>query len=502
MEGEQTRSVAWFAIINLAHSDVLPWQSHVRCGNDCKGALFIDIDYPDLMHKKRAMVLETPQLKELLGPSFEVSKSDQDLLLLKSEKYCQIGCDLRELQALRQVLETLVDLSNVPVLFVAEVSVTYMDTESANNLLAWASSVGKAEFCLLEQLLPYGRGHPFAQTMLKHFDKLKTPPRSVEQYPTVSDQFERFKSRGWLSVQIWDLWEAWCCGEFVNAQERVDLDDVEPFDEWEEFILFARHYFVLHASAAENAEAVNSASGIQTSESPAGTELEIHFTAIPGNSKRRFGALATLRNAEGWGFGLNMMGLGPNAREDSYDVYSFDGGAAYSPSLPLTGPSPRMCFTITDLGSYGILLVGGRSSPANAFSDCWLVRNDHGRSWQSTWKLPAPLYRHSAVRLAGTSLVLVSGGKTGPSQISEDYFIFNPEKGWLRCKVAGDVPKPSFGSILCNNPAGSNRKLTGLLCGGIEWTGLVVEDKYQWTLDIASEEASSFHHLMSKPANQ
>ncbi|XWX00997.1 hypothetical protein V2A60_009022 [Cordyceps javanica] len=344
-------------VINLGcGSDVLPWQSHVRYGNECEDALFIDIDYPDLMRKKRAIVLETPQLQGLLGPSFEVSQSDEDLVLLRSKQYCQIGCDLRELDALRKVLESLADLSNCPILFVAEVSVTYMDTESADNLLKWASSVGKAEFCLLEQLLPYGRGHPFAQTMLKHFEKLKTPPRSVAVYPTVSDQFKRFRSRGWSTVRIWDLWEAWSCDEFVKAEERVALDDVEPFDEWEEFMLFARHYFVLHASAAENTETMNRMPDMQTSKAQRGQELSIDFTTIPISRKRRFGAFATLQDVEGQKFALNMTGLGSNAREESYDVYSLDSRATSAPSLPLTGPSSRMCFTVTDLGSYGTLL--------------------------------------------------------------------------------------------------------------------------------------------------
>ncbi|KAM3427404.1 hypothetical protein MY4824_009468 [Beauveria thailandica] len=320
-------------VINLGcGSDVLPWQSNTRYGDKCSDALFIDIDYADLMHRKRAVVLETPQLKALLGSSFEVSKSDKDIVLLKSERYCQIGCDLRDLQALRHVLETLADLSECPVLFVAEVSVTYMDTESADRLLTWASSVGKAEFCLLEQILPYGRGHPFAQTMLLHFDKLKTPPRSVGCYPTINDQSQRFKSHGWPSVRIWDLWDAWSCGEFVNAQERVALDDIEPFDEWEEFMLFARHYFVLHASAIVEEDVTKGKTGIQLVLQPATQphkvqpchELSMRFTTFAGSIKRRFGALATLQDVEGRKLVLNMMGLGSNAREDS-PVGSSDG---------------------------------------------------------------------------------------------------------------------------------------------------------------------------------
>lgn len=473
-------------------SDVLPWQSHVRYGEECKDALFIDIDYPDLMQKKRGIVLETPQLKELLGPDFETSKSKEDFVLLKSETYCQIGCDLRELDALRKVLETLVDLSDCSVLFVAEVSVTYMDTESADNLLRWAKSVGKAEFCLLEQLLPYGAGHPFAQTMLKHFDKLKTPPRSVGQYPTVDDQRDRFISRGWSSVRIWDLWEAWCCGEFVSAEERVALDDVEPFDEWEEFMLFCRHYFVLHASATEDLEAISGVTRRQPKADIGPQELDMTLSTVTGASKRRFGASAAIQDAEGQDFGLHMMGLGSNAREDSYDIYSLD-GAAVAPVLPVTGPSPRVCFTVTDLGSYGILLIGGRASPASAFSDCWILSKDQERSWRSTHKLPVPLYRHASMKLAGTALVLVAGGKTGPSQISEDYYVFHAEKGWLQCKTAGDVPKPVFGSVLCSNPAAGGEKapFSGLLIGGIEKTGLVVEEKYEWALDMTSPQASN-----------
>lgn len=477
---------------NPPHSDVLPWQSHVRCGADISDALFIDIDYPDLMFKKRAVVLETPQLKELLGPSFEVSNSDKDSVLLKSEKYCQIGCDLRELEALRTTLETLVDLSDSCVLFVAEVSVTYMDTKSADDLLKWCRSVGRAEFCLLEQLLPYGPSHPFAQTMLKHFDKLKTPPRSVGEYPTIKDQSRRFTDRGWSSIRIWDLWDVWCCGEFVDEQERLALDDVEPFDEWEEFMLFARHYFVLHATASGIKETPNDFPKNETNGKPPCKEIDMNFTRVPGNSKRRFGASMKLRDAGGKTFGLNMMGLGANAREDSYDVYSLDGAVA-PPILPTTGPAPRMGFTVTDLGSYGVLLTGGRGSPASPFSDCWILSKDDDRKWRSTWKLPVPLYRHTALRLAGTSLVLTAGGKTGPSRISGSYYLFHPEQGWLQCEVGGEIPSPSFGSILCNKPGPritTNEIFSGLLCGGIDRTGRVVEDKYEWELDMTTQQAS------------
>lgn len=127
----------------LHESDVLPWQCYHRYGDNCEDTIFLDVDYPDLMRKKRAIVLGTPELRELLGPEPYISEKDTDHVLLRSDKYCQIGCDLRELDALRQCLETFLPLSDCSVLFVAEVSITYMDTASADALIQWASSIGQ-----------------------------------------------------------------------------------------------------------------------------------------------------------------------------------------------------------------------------------------------------------------------------------------------------------------------------------------------------------------------
>lgn len=90
-----------------------------------------------------------------------------------------------------------------------------------------------AEFCLLEQILPDGPSHPFAQTMLAHFHKLSTPIKSVTKYMTENQQHTRFVDRGWPSVRTQSLWSAWRDETFLAAAERRKLDEIEPFDEWE-----------------------------------------------------------------------------------------------------------------------------------------------------------------------------------------------------------------------------------------------------------------------------
>jgi tRNA wybutosine-synthesizing protein 4 len=100
------------------------------------------VDYPDLIRKKRHIVLSTKQLQDIL---VQWEESDESPVLLRSERYCQIGCDLGQLPVLEQSLCSVVDASNSLFLFVAEVSITYMDTLAADGLIQWASTIGNGE---------------------------------------------------------------------------------------------------------------------------------------------------------------------------------------------------------------------------------------------------------------------------------------------------------------------------------------------------------------------
>jgi tRNA wybutosine-synthesizing protein 4 len=349
-----------------------------------------------------------------------------------------------------------------------------------------------AEFCLLEQLLPHGPDHPFAATMLSHFDKLKTPPKSVRQYPALVDQVRRFTDRCYSHVRIWDLWEAWSNENFVSSSERAALDEIEPFDEWEEFALFGRHYFVIHASATLRAKQTTGPSMHNVEYSQENIKkLQVSVTKQDVQiSKRRFGEALTIKDPTGAAYGIHLMGLGMTGRAETCDMYSLN-GQVDMPAFPITGPIPRMCHSLTDLGEYGVLLVGGRTSPANALSDCWILRRGPSCHWVPASSLPVPLFRHSTVRLRGSSLALVVGGKTGPSTISEGCYMFHASKGWLRCEILGEAPAPVFGAILYNSPCRlQSNVFAGLLAGGIGQDGLISSNKYKWQLDANTSQVS------------
>lgn len=322
--------------------------------------------------------------------------------------------------------------------------------------------------------------------MLKHFNKLNTPLKSVDEYPTVESQRHRFQERGWSSVDVWDLWDAWNSDLFLDSTERAALDNVEPFDEWEEFILFSRHYVVLHATAYHRDERGAGQRG-QVGVSNKHVKANVTSLGSLGAPKRRFGAPLIASSPEGDKYLVNALGMGIKARLDSCDIYSLQQDSMALEISP-AGPTARLCHATVDIGHLGTLLVGGRASPSKALNDCWIFKKDSNR-WEKTFDLPAPLFRHCAVHLPGSSLALVLGGKTGPSEISPDYYVFHPVKGWLKCSVTGAIPSSTFGTIAVAspNPGSKYGTFQGLMAGGISKYGKINEQAYFWTINVSTD---------------
>lgn len=131
-------------------SDPLFWQFRTRYPSISKEAVFVDIDYVDLMKKKRDIVVSTSELNSRLT-NIEIL---DDGLLLRSDQYLQIGCDLRDMVQLQRSLASAIEVENTSILFIAEVSIAYMPVQAADALIKWGGRFPEARFCLLEQLLP------------------------------------------------------------------------------------------------------------------------------------------------------------------------------------------------------------------------------------------------------------------------------------------------------------------------------------------------------------
>jgi len=98
----------------------------------------VDIDYKDLILRKRDMVEQTAELSGVLG---DFQLSDDGDVLLRSERYLQVGCDLRDLAKLEEVLKSEFDLENCVVFCTAEVSIAYMDVATSDALIKWVGAL-------------------------------------------------------------------------------------------------------------------------------------------------------------------------------------------------------------------------------------------------------------------------------------------------------------------------------------------------------------------------
>lgn len=356
--------------------------------------------------------------------------------------------------------------------------------------------------------------------MLAHFDKLGTTLKPVLAYQTTKAQEKRFTDAGWPTVRASNLWELWGSDDFLTPEERIAVDEVEPFDEWEEFALFGCHYTLLtaHTKAVECAEATSkgepevlpgqmwnqskTASSDETLSHEQILQVEVGYTENPKNTGiRRFAALLSMRGFNGHSdLQGNFGGHGLNNRLDSIDVYQKSGDDGLFFQTPITsGPNSRMCHTITDLGDAGSILVGGRTSPDRALEDCWLY-SKLSNTWERMDDLPIPMYRHSAVALSDGH-VLVTAGKQDTKTIIAESFVWNRQTGWKVCESDWVIPwgvlgvdYPSvFGALVTVDSLtpiirpGYEVMYHGSMTGGITEDGRVSKLAWRWTLKLRND---------------
>lgn len=301
-------------------------------------------------------------------------------------------------------------------------------------------------------------------------------------YSTIPEQRLRF--RGWSSVEAQSLWSAWSSDSFLSSTDRQQLDQIEPFDEHEEFALFASHYLLLHARSYG---LKSTSSNEPVSQTPS-TAIHATFSKLTGqHGLRRFGSAMAVADEFGKTSIINCLGLGHNNRLSSYDVYAREGaGSSDMHITPPGGPSSRMCATLTDLGHIAVL-VGGRASPAKPMNDCWIFRKE-AMKWERTHDLPVPLYRHSACRLAGSSLLMVLGGRPKDPGV----LVYHPADGWLECSIEGLLmPKLVFGAVLtCSGSKPGHPVFEGYVAGGLSESSVIDTRVLAWTLSFDNRNVS------------
>ncbi|KAL8915608.1 MAG: hypothetical protein Q9172_006857, partial [Xanthocarpia lactea] len=477
-------------VLNLGCGyDPLPFQCLSKYSEDCTGVTFADVDHPELMSKKRDMILEQSAMKSLVG-RIQSYGQDGSTIVMRSDHYVGVGCDLRDIARLTKALEEELQIGSCLVLCTAEVSITYMDVNAADALITWAAQYDNIRFCMLEQLLPQGQGHPFAQKMIQHFTKLGTPLRCVHTYPLLQDQESRFLRAGFHSAKARTLWHFWQDQSLVALDLRLHLNEVEPFDEWEEFALFSSHYFILEAKKSSTSPGSPEATGddapqglslkrqseVQTIRSVAADD-NIVLNGLSSEAKlhRKFGAVIPFSEQTiGLHGGISDKGrVNTTIRYQDLDLEI----ERTSFSAPPLDVDARVCHTITALDEHRYLLAGGRTSPDNALRECWLYFSGQ---WKPVDKLPIPLYRHCATTVAYGTVdagVLVFGGRTTRGAVVNKWFLWREATGWTEVFPSSEALQPRFGAAIASTNA-----CRGVLLGGMTEAGVLCDEYWEWVI--------------------
>lgn len=449
-------------------------------GAKTNNVVFVDIDYPDLIKRKTDMIRKTKDILEIIGephevnPKSKISKNNEGVMLY-TPSYIAIGCDLTLLDELSELLRSLFNEPDSLFAFTAEVSITYMPQKAADDLIAWASKFTQSRFVLLEQILPSGPDHPFAKTMLRHFNKLNTPLNSVLTYRKVSDQRDRYRSRGWNHVQASDLFQFW--EKNITNEEKEFLNSVEAFDEWEEFILFCQHYVILYASNSNTPSPLLNAKVVEFP--------DLKKTSVPHYISTKNSPPAHKKFAAGCVFDDNSVlqnGGFTTKRTNNNIILSLDESQEFA--LEKEPFKERMCHELTKIGQNDFILTGGRLAPSAPLSDCWRL---HNNNWSKLPDLPDPRCRHVSFS-SSTGAVYIFGGS--PVSASHPWLKFDASTGWVSLNQIGDqIP-----CLMSPAVAFDRSKGEGFIFGGMTSDYLINSHIYSFKFesdDVVSEDITS-----------
>jgi tRNA wybutosine-synthesizing protein 4 len=333
--------------------------------------------------------------------------------------------------------------------------------------------------------------------MINHYKNAGTPLRSVFVYPDDHNQIQRFNNLGYFQIDYNFLSMLWSDPRFLSPSQRLELDAVEPFDEWEEFYAWASHYCIVVASNSPHTivptkiirprrDSISSdASDISArTTAPCDPEFE-HFAfkyySDPGElCLRHHGSAYPVQDQDAIAI---FGGMGSNSCLSTSAVCRPRHLEGETPVVLPPEVGARCCHVIMALGNGDNFLVGGRRSPTQPLKDCWLQK---GNVWHRVHDLPEGRYRHriAPVTLPGNVFgAICFGGKISATKVATDILLWEPAKGWRVLRVFGSDPKPRFGpTFVC---LGFNH---GLLFGGLRQDGVVCSGFWRWRLVIRDNE--------------
>lgn len=435
-----------------------------------------EVDFPDVARRKAKKIRETPELCAVTGPI--QSGDPASALCYESLDYRILGLDLRQVERLDQALAAAGLDAAAPTLLLAEAVLTYLEPDNAAALISWAAQrFPDALFVVYEQMRPHDT---FGQFMQQHFQRLNSPLHGLDHFPDVESQQHRFLQAGWTACSAMDMNEFYRC--FVPSEERRRMENLEPFDEFEEWHLKCAHYFILAASKGDTLSQtlVFPSSKLFPRIDPASPSGTLSASVVTSDSQgpdfKRYGHASVLLSP---GIILSAGGFGEeegrHCRVSRFHLLSkfcdFEWKGKQIRSWGTgTQWDGRLYHTMTRLSDTQVLVLGGRLSPVtpalgilqlhffksedNSTEDLNVTvtkADPEEDSILSCW-------RHSTTEVSykNQKYLFVYGGRSVVEHVLSDWhFLHVLTMTWVRIPVEGETPAGRHSHSACSWEGGA-----------------------------------------------
>ncbi|XP_066542635.1 tRNA wybutosine-synthesizing protein 4 [Hoplias malabaricus] len=438
----------------------------LRAERALEHVVVFEVDFPDVAKRKAALINSSVLLKDALVENNLSAQAGP--VFVRSAQYNLLGVDVRSETEAEQVLSTAGLQWDCPTLILSEVVLTYMETQWSDSVIGWAARLlPQALFVMYEQIRP---DDPFGRVMQNHFVKLNSRIHALCQYPDTSAQTRRFLQRGWEKCVCLDMNQFYF--NFLSEDERERVEQIEPFDEYEEWHQKCSHYFILTAS---NGSLTSPALLIPPEDSlvpqmfPDLEPFSLKAHPLPGAV-----CVEGLGMASSSGLQPGLLLLSGGSRRqgrDSAATVLIREGADWT-SLPVKLDSDkgvRLYHCLTSVPEWGAVVTGGRTSPLNPMDS--VLKVTHSLSDQTdprtvrlsvekmvcTGQSPKPRWRHTATLLhhRGRRYIFVFGGRTEKEPVLGDaHFLCLEDSHWTDVPVEGCFPEPRHSHSSCSYRGG------------------------------------------------
>nr|XP_005999146.1 PREDICTED: tRNA wybutosine-synthesizing protein 4 isoform X2 [Latimeria chalumnae] len=443
----------------------------LKAGGLLKNVIMYEVDFPDVVSRKAALITNEKELAELVGSAGEIRPAESGIVCLSGTDYRLLGVDLSELEKLDEGLIGAGLNLTCPTLILSEVVLTYMDNARSSAVIQWASEhFASAVFVIYEQIRP---ADPFGQVMQKHFKQLNSTLHALVEYPDREAQKKRFLDLGWEESTCVDMNEFYF--GFIPKEERKRLETLEPFDEFEEWHLKCSHYFILTAFKGELkiCSMLNAPTGSLLTKSVPFSSKTISASPCEVDSKvsglRRYGHRSCLIKSNvvitTGGFGEQA---GQHGRLKDLQL-SVKSGAIWEHG-PVTVEDTeqlwdaRIFHSMTPISDDQCVIVGGRLSPLNPSTNILCLKCRQKSDFDSCsvnvsvqevcvdMKSLSPRWRHSAtgMKYKDQSYLFIYGGCSPTDKVLNDWYFLNLEDfSRTEILVEGFVPEGRHSHSAC-----------------------------------------------------